>query len=234
MFSPALDTGQAYVDVLGTWDEFDLALDELYGLLVGLLEDLYDDPACPDALADLCQEAVVFLEEADLEESTSELPPFLSQLEVYETRFASFELAHYLDLVRARRERERLEAKVDQDIPDEVLESGHLSVLIALVDEVFHGEGDNEAAVEVMAQLSEKLERQRVAYEQTPMRPEEWTSKVALADELIQHGLELWQQGLEGLAQSCLAEDESAAVTSLEELRQANRCLIKVELLKNP
>ena len=108
----------------------------------------------------------------------------------------------------------------------------YLLEIIKLCDRLVHADGTPESTLRYLEEVQARLKLRQQAYQQTPLREEEWTLEVALADGFMQEGYELWFRGLEGLLESCAdPPDEVAIVDWLETLREGNRNWLFVERL---
>lgn len=226
-----VESATRYLDLSGTWQQLLTVAEETRVAFEDLLGQEEANPDHDPQLLDLVENTLDVLEGLSQAHS-DDLPEVLRQLEWLDEQLQSFDLRAVYQRLLLQRERRELLQEVESQFSDEQLEAGTLQQIIAMCDQLVHAGGDPEEALDYLEEIRAQLHLRLEGYEQTPLREEEWTLEVALADDWMQQGYQLWFQALEGLSQSSLPPvDEEAVLYWLERLRQGNRYWLLVERL---
>ena len=231
-----LQSARDYVTLSGTWEQLVEALDDTHEMVRDLLEEVDSNEELPVELIPLGEEVLDCLEEfpADQPAANEVVEQLATRLESLESRLEAFNLIEIYRRLRAQRARNGLLVKLELEVSDADLEAGRFQTVVALADEVFHGELEAEEALARLEAIYLELEKKLSNYQTTPVTSSEWTAEVALADELLLDAFGHWLEGLEVLCRSCLEGDEPSALESLELLRRGNYRLLQVERLSQP
>lgn len=173
----------------------------------------------------LIRQALDLLEEYD----DLELAQFQAALETLEPGFLSLDLAGMGSQAERQRHHARLQAMMDEAVPEEQLIEGFYKEIEDRLAAWFEGQSEDPKPL-----LESHLTRVKAAsddYEGTYVEQQEWTMEVALADELLQHAYQSWTHGLEVLVEAVHNDSPELAEEGLSTLLRGNHSFVKVSQL---
>lgn len=225
-----LESAHRFLDLTGTLEALQGSADETMSALIDLLEEEEAEESLLIVLEAVLDELESFLDVAAPGEDR--VQQLVAALEGLQGQLSQFDLAAVYQRVLIRREEEALLREICGEVWEEELELGYLGQVTRRLDEVLHRQGCPEEVRQFLEELLVKMTASQESYEKTPLRTEEWSLEVALADRFMRQGFELWLSGLAGLCYSCgPPPDEPAMLEWLENLREGNRNWILVDRL---
>ena len=235
-FSPlylALECASGYLDLAVTMDQLLTALTETHQAFADLLNQEEQNPESDEALLDLVEATLDCLE--SFTPGPEHVASLAGQLEDLDQQLKRFDLASVHQRLQLQREERELLQAVQAEIGEEALEAGYLQQIIVRLDGLLHQGESPQPTLEYLQELWSKTQERSQAYDRLPLRSEEWTLEVALADRFMLQGYRHWQEALKGLIECCGKDDldEPAILEWLETLRQGNRNWILVERLSD-
>ncbi len=230
-----LSSLQGFVEFQVTLDQLDESVEEVSEILHALLEELDNQPLASPMLILNLEKALEVIESSLAGESLTEAEAEAALLELGEIDKALSQFAlsdHYLQAKQSRQKFDLSKAAMEK-IEAWELEAGHYDRIAGQLDDLFLGLATQESVLQYLEGLYEVILGRLESYNQTIIKPEEWTLEVALADEFMLDGFEFWLDGLEILCDLCSGEsvEEELVLEPLEMLRQGNRYWLTVEKL---
>ncbi len=122
------------------------------------------------------------------------------------------------------KEESKVLCQLDLEVNPQDLRAGHLQVLQEMI-----AHQSEEQARNFLADLRQEMEIGYQEYQMTPLRPEDWTLEVAMADAWMEQGYAIWLDCLEWLSHNLWEPSELEAIW--QDLLEANRLWIWVERL---
>lgn len=180
-----------------------------------------------DRWLELCLAGQQRLEEFLQAPVESELEPLCQALEQLESDFLELDLSACYARLEAGQAWARLMEHLDREILPWELAEGHYTTILAALEDWLGGSSPEA----LLAEHSQRIQDQLEEYASSYLTPEEWTLEVALADQLLQEGLECWMQGLERLQDSVQRGQPAQVSRGLELLLAGNHKLIQAERL---
>ncbi|MGE0494930.1 MAG: hypothetical protein AB7S38_37315 [Vulcanimicrobiota bacterium] len=179
-------------------------------------------------------EQPVLLEAVELIENYNEmeLDEFQAALEALEPRLQALDLAAMGSQAERQRHHARLQALMDEPVPEDELLLGYYKEIEDRLASWFESDGEDPTPL-----LAGHLARIRAAsddYEGTYVEEQEWTMEVALADELLQHAYQSWAHGLGLLLEAVQSGSPELAEEGLSALLSGNHSFVKVDQLARP
>jgi hypothetical protein len=211
-----LQAVRGYHELSASWDSVQQAVEQTIRELEEILSLV---PEEDDRWAELCRESALLLAEF----SEASLP----ELEQLESEFLSLDLNECYRRLEAGKIWSQLSARLDLDIPEWELTSGHYTTVLATMEQWLEG----VCPLSCLEEQKERVQRQLTEYTGLYLSPDEWTIEVAMGDQLLQEGLECWMQGLTRLCEAVAGNRPASVARGLELLLAGNYKLIQVERL---
>lgn len=222
-----------FVDLSGTQNELEDALEDTFELLEELLEQ--DErtgifpPEVVDIFIDLQEHLKDHFAEKALWEKRAQLT--LSYLLEIEKDLKAFDLSLIFSRLEREKEEKYLLQEAQSTIHEAELEMGFYERIVNSLDDLIYHDGDPVSTIELLESIHQDTLERLENYDTMQLPPSDWTVAVALADRLMLEGFELMLDSLEHLLDLCESgeEDEGNVPPLLENIRQANKCWILVE-----
>lgn len=219
----ALQSGRSYLGLSLSWAGLLQALTQSGRELEGILQMVQDE----DRWSALCLAAHQLLEDFLQAPVEGELEPLCQALEQLESEFLELDLSACYARLEAGQAWARLMDHLDHEILPWQLAEGHYTTILAALEDWLGGASPGE----LLEAHQQRIQEQLTEYSSSYMTPEEWTLEVALADQLLQEGLECWMQGLIRLQEAVQRGQPGHVSRGLELLLAGNHKLLQAERL---
>ena len=228
---------QRYLDCNGTEVEVLDAASDTMEILDGLSVQIQDQEDDTSDLLELVESIVEFVEEELSESPLVEdgARSCLDSLLAAETELERFNLFEYFEQIEHTKLQRQILGKAEALVRAEELEEGFYEQIAEALEDFLTGLLEHEELLSYLEHHYQSTLERLESYNNTQVKPEDWTIEVALADQFMLAGFEDWLAGLEALWSACEDPDcsDEDFLHPLEDLRLANRSWVLVEKLRS-